>query len=150
MSFRLLVIGGGGWRTEFEALVNRLKTRGRDVDVAVQVSDHELREAYRRARFTVLASLHEGYGLPVAESLAYGVPALTTSYGSTAEIAADGGALLVDPRDDDALVRELRRMVTDDALVADLRADALARPVRTWDDYAAELWQTLATGSVPA
>lgn len=150
LRFRLLFIGGGGWRTEFEALVNRLKTHGRDVDVAVQVSDAELRGAYRRARFTVLTSLHEGYGLPVAESLAYGVPALTTSYGSTAEIAAEGGALLVDPRDDDALLCELRRMITDDALVAALRAEALARPVRTWDDYAAELWQALATGSVPA
>jgi len=41
-------------------------------------------------------------------------------------------------------------MITDDALIAALRAEALARPVRTWDDYAAELWQALATGSVPA
>ena len=146
LSFRLRFIGGGGYRTEFEALVARLTAAGRDVQVDVQISDEELWQAYRDARFTVFASLHEGYGLPVAESLAYGVPALTTSYGSTAEIAEDGGALLVDPRDDQALVDALRRMVTDDALVDRLRAEALARPVRTWDDYARELWDALVEG----
>ncbi len=144
IAFRLRFVGGGGWRTEFEALVNRLAGQGRDVSVAVQVSDGDLWQAYRDARFTVFTSLHEGYGLPVAESLACGVPALTTSYGSTAEIAADGGALLVDPRDDEALVAQLRRMLTDDELLGGLRAAALARPTRTWDDYAAELWDVLA------
>lgn len=150
LRFRLRFVGGGGWRTEFEALVNRLRIQGRDVEVAVQVSDLALRQSYRDARFTVFTSLHEGYGLPVAESLAYGVPALTTSYGSTAEIAADGGALLVDPRDDEALGRALRRLLTDDALLADLRAQAAARPVRTWDHYAAELWQALTPRRVAA
>ena len=150
LAFELRFIGGGGWRTEFEALVNRLSHQGRDVSVAVQVSDLELQTAYRQARFTVFTSLHEGFGLPVAESLAYGVPALTTSYGSTAEIAVDGGALLVDPRDDEALVAQLRRMLTDDALVGRLRAAARARPVRSWDDYAAELWQALVVGPRPA
>ena len=150
LRFRLRFVGGGGWRTEFEALVNRLRIQGREVEVAVQVSDVALRQSFRDARFTVFTSLHEGYGLPVAESLAYGVPALTTSYGSTAEIAVDGGAVLVDPRDDEALVRALRRMLTDDVLLADLRAQAAARPVRTWDHYADELWQALTPDRVPA
>jgi glycosyltransferase involved in cell wall biosynthesis len=88
--------------------------------------------------------LHEGYGLPVAESLAYGTPALTTDYGSTAEIAAEGGALTVDPRDDDALVNAMRRLLTDDDLVTELEQAAGARPIRTWDDYARELWDVLA------
>lgn len=148
LSFRLRFVGGGGWRTEFEALVNRLSRQGRDVSVAVQISDLDLSAAYRESRFTVFTSLHEGFGLPVAESLAYGVPALTTSYGSTAEIAAGGGALLVDPRDDEALRAALRRMLCDDELLARLRAEAAARPARTWDDYAAELWDALATGDV--
>jgi glycosyltransferase involved in cell wall biosynthesis len=96
----------------------------------------------------VFTSLHEGYGLPVAESLAYGTPTLTTEYGSTAEIAAEGGALTVDPRDDDALVGAMRRLLTDDALIEQLAADARQRPTRTWDDYARELWDVLAV--VPA
>ena len=98
----------------------------------------------RTARFSVFVSLHEGYGLPVAESLAVGTPVLTTNYGSTAEIAAEGGALVVDPRDDDALVASMRRLLVDDTLIQQLQADALRRPVRTWDDYARELWSALA------
>lgn len=143
LHFELRFIGGGGWRTEFEALLNRLQRAGRPVSVAVGISDSELWSAYRQARFTAFVSLHEGYGLPVAESLAHGVPALTASFGSTAEIAREGGAVTVDPRDDDALVRELRRMLTDDQLIDELRRQAAARPPRTWDDYARELWTVL-------
>jgi glycosyltransferase involved in cell wall biosynthesis len=145
--FRFVFIGGGGWRTEFDAEVNRLKASGRDVSVVIRMSDEELWRTYRRARFSVFASLHEGYGLPVAESLAYGTPALTTAYGSTAEIAAEGGALTVDPRDDDALLETMRRLLTDDALITELAQAARRRPVRTWDDYARELWAVLAAPS---
>ena len=144
LRFELKFIGGGGWRTEFDASMNQLAAAGRPVSVAVRISDEELWGLYRRARFTVFASLHEGYGLPVAESLAYGTPALTTNYGSTAEIAAEGGALTVAPRDDDALVDAMRRLLTDDALITELQQAARSRPVRTWDDYARELWDVLA------
>ncbi len=145
LRFRLRFIGGGGWRTEFDAEMNRLAARGRDVSVAIRITDEELWATYRRARFSVFTSLHEGYGLPVAESLAYGTPALTTDYGSTAEIAAEGGALTVNPRDDDALLAAMRRLLTDDELVTELAAAARRRPERTWDDYARELWDVLAT-----
>jgi len=144
LRFELKFIGGGGWRTEFDASMNQLAAVGRPVSVAVRISDEELWGFYRRARFTVFASLHEGFGLPVAESLAYGTPALTTNYGSTAEIAAEGGALTVDPRDDDALVDAMRRLLTDDALITELQQAARSRPTRTWDDYARELWDVLA------
>ena len=57
-----------------------------------------------------------------------------------AEIAAGGGALLVDPRDDAALATVLGVVASDPTAVARLRAEAAARPARTWDEYAAELW----------
>lgn len=141
--FRLLFIGGGGWRTEFDSEVNRLAAAGREVGVAMRIADTELWQTYRDARFSVFTSLHEGFGLPVAESLACGTPALTTNYGSTAEIAAEGGALTVDPRDDDALLDAMRRLLTDDTLVKELEEAARQRPARTWDDYARELWPVL-------
>lgn len=149
LKFRLKFIGGGGWRTEFDAEMNRLAAAGRDVSVAVRISDVELWQTYRQARFSVFPSLHEGYGLPVAESLAYGTPALTTDYGSTAEIAAEGGALTVDPRDDDALLDAMRRLLTDDMLLTELQDAARRRPVRTWDHYAQELWDVLAVARPP-
>jgi glycosyltransferase involved in cell wall biosynthesis len=79
----------------------------------------------------------------VAESLACGTPCLTSHYGSTREIADGGGALVVDPLDDEAIAEQMRRLLTDDALVARLRDEAARRPPRTWDDYARELWDAL-------
>jgi glycosyltransferase involved in cell wall biosynthesis len=99
--------------------------------------------AYRTARFSVLPSLHEGYGLPVAESLAWGTPVITTSYGSTQQVASSGGALLIDPRDDEALVHAMRRLLTDDHLLRTLQQQARNRPTRTWEQYASELWDHL-------
>ena len=143
LEFRLVLVAGGGFGREGKRAVRRLQLRRRPVTLAQAISDNDLRAAYAIARFTVFASLHEGYGLPVAESFAMGVPVLTTSYGSTREIAAGGGALLVDPRDDDALREALRRMLTDDVLLARLRAEIAARPRRSWDDYAEQAWAVL-------
>ncbi|MGW6131531.1 glycosyltransferase [Cellulomonas sp. NPDC055163] len=144
LGFRLRLIGGSSWASdEFDAVVARLRRRGRAVEVGRAIGDAELWAAYREARFTVFPSLHEGFGLPVAESLAVGTPAVTSSYGSTEEIAADGGTLLVDPRDDDDLLRAMRSLLVDDALRARLSAEATQRRPRTWEDYARELWTQL-------
>lgn len=142
--FSLTFVGGNSWSgDEFVARLAELQAAGRPVESASRLSDRLLGAAYRLARCTVFPSLNEGFGLPVAESLAVGTPALTSSYGSMAEIARDGGALLVDPRDDEALFRGLWELLTDDALAARLRAAALERPRRTWSDYAEELWLAL-------
>ncbi|MGF1645841.1 MAG: glycosyltransferase [Kineosporiaceae bacterium] len=143
LRFRLRFIGGGGFPTEFDRLVARARAAGRPVEVMVRVPERVLRESYADARFTMFVSLHEGYGLPVTESLAHGTPVLTTGYGSTQEIAAAGGCVSVDPRDPDAVAGAMRQLLTDDALVARLRAEAAARASRTWRDYADDLWRVL-------
>lgn len=143
--FQLQFIGGSGWATEFDGLIARLRTAGRAVQRRTAISDTELWRTLRSARFSVFVSLHEGFGLPVAESLACGTPCLTSDYGSTREIADGGGALVVDPRDDQAIADNMRRLLTDDALVDTLRQEAARRPPRTWDDYATELWRALVT-----
>jgi glycosyltransferase involved in cell wall biosynthesis len=143
LDFRLEFIGGGGWATDFDAMMMRLAAAGRPARRRMAIDDHELWRTIRSARFTVFVSLHEGFGLPVAESLACGTPCLTSDHGSTREIADGGGALTVDPMDDRAIADQMRRLLTDDDLVAELRTAALRRPPRTWDDYAGELWEAL-------
>jgi glycosyltransferase involved in cell wall biosynthesis len=142
-SFDLLLIGGSGWGDAVPREIARLQAKGRPVVAMREATDSTLRDAYRRARFTVFASLHEGFGLPAAESLEYGTPVITSNFGSTAEIAAGGGAIVIDPYDDEALVSAMRRLLADDEFVADLRRQIAARPVRSWDDYAADLWSGL-------
>ncbi|MCC2312920.1 glycosyltransferase [Cellulomonas xiejunii] len=144
VEFSLTFIGGNAWGSdEFAGRLAALERAGRPVESASRVPDPLLWAAYRLARVTVFPSLNEGFGLPVAESLAAGTPAITSAYGSMREIAADGGALLVDPRDDDDLTDALRRVLASDDLHRELVAACAARPARTWDDYADEVWELL-------
>src|SRR5450756_1374536 len=127
----------------FDEQVSRLQTAGRSLAVIRGMGDDELRRAYQRARFAIFPSLHEGYGLPVAEALAAGTPVITSNFGSMSEIALGGGCLLIDPRDDQAIAGAMERMLTDDELVARLAKEARSRQFRTWDEYADELWEAL-------
>jgi glycosyltransferase involved in cell wall biosynthesis len=148
--FELCLVGGPGWdsaTSEAVSTIERLRAGGRPVTWRRGVGDQEMWQLIRSASCTAFVSLHEGYGLPVAESLACGTPALTTRYGSQGQIAADGGCLTVDPRDDDDVLAGLRRMVTEPELRARLRAEAAARPARTWDAYADDLWSALLGGA---
>ena len=111
--------------------------------------DELLWAAYRLAYCTVFASLHEGYGLPVAESLASGTPVITSNFGSMRDLASRGGALLVDPRQDHQLSDALRQLLLDRPLRDRLAAQAATIPLRTWDDYAADTWNYLVNGTPP-
>ena len=145
LGFRLRFIGGGSilYTREFDKRVRALKRNGRQIEVLRGVNDEVLLSAYREARFSVFPSLHEGYGLPVAESLAFATPVITTDYGSTAEIARGGGCLEVDPRNDDELVAAMRSLLAGDEILNRLHAEIASRSDRSWDDYANELWDQL-------
>ena len=149
LHFELLLIAGSGWGDELPARIAHLQAQGRPLSVRTDVSDADLAAAYRQARFSVFASLHEGYGLPVAESLAYGTPVITTNYGSTGDIAAAGGAILIDPRDDDALTDAMRGLLTDDHRLDSLRHQLHTLPTRTWEHYAHDLWHHLVQPELP-
>lgn len=141
VQFSLVFVGGNAWSSErFTQAFTGMRDGGRPVQSVSALSDELLWAAYRTASVVLFPSLNEGFGLPVAEALASGTPVITSGYGSMAEIADHGGALLVDPRDDHSLVDALRRLLTDPELHAELAAQATARPRRTWDSYAEDLW----------
>jgi len=144
LRFSLTFIGGNSWGSAgFVRRLAELQRAGRPVDTESALSDGQLWAAYRLAHCTVFPSLNEGFGLPVAESLAVGTPVVTSDFGSMRELALEGGALMVDPHDDHDIADALRRLLTDDELHAELSRAALARPVRRWDTYASELWNFL-------
>jgi glycosyltransferase involved in cell wall biosynthesis len=143
--FNLVLVGGRSWNEErFADELARARARNRPVETVTTMSDGMLWAAYRLARCLVFPSLNEGFGLPVAEALSCGTPVVTSGYGSMAEIAADGGALLVDPRDDHSIAAGMRTVLTDDDVHGQLVTAARARPRRTWDQYASEVWSALA------
>jgi hypothetical protein len=149
--FSLVFVGGNGWHGEsFTRRVEELKAAGRPLTSITALPDTLLWAAYRLARCLVFPSLNEGFGLPVAEALACGTPVITSNFGSTREITAAGGALLIDPRDDHDIRDALRRLILDDALHERLAAEARASEPRSWDDYARESWNYLVHGRIPS
>ena len=92
VAFSLLFVGGNSWKSEeFQAIVRNLQIARRPIQVVEAVDDPTLWAFYELAYCTVFPSLNEGFGLPVAESLAAGTPVVTSDYGSMAEIGALGG-----------------------------------------------------------
>ncbi len=99
----------------------------------VEPTDDELRALYHAAVALVFPSLVEGFGLPIVEAMACGCPVVTSTISSMPEVAGDA-ALLVDPRDAEALAAALSRLLTDPALRSELRERGLTRSARfTWD-----------------
>ena len=142
--FRLVFIGGNGWRGEaFVAAVARAREKGRPVVTRRAVSDGMLWAAYGLAAASVFPSLNEGFGLPVAESLLSGTPVITSDFGSMREIAAPGGAILVDPRDDRDIADAIESALFDPEVAARLRAEARRRVGKGWTEYSEELWAYL-------
>lgn len=147
--FRLVMVGGSAWNDDdVRGEITRLHDLGYPLLTRTRATEEELFSLYQLARFTLFPSLYEGFGLPVIESLAAGTPVVTSNYGAMAEVAAGGGALVADPRDWESLLHEVRRLLSDDALLDDLTAQASGREFTTWSSYAAEVWRHLVGDSL--
>jgi glycosyltransferase involved in cell wall biosynthesis len=146
-----LVIAGGDGNAK-DAVVKAVRALPPEVERRVVLTgrvDEPTRAALLRGA-TVLAypSADEGFGFPVLEAMAVGVPVVATRVGGIPEVS--GGAALLVPVEDDPgeLVDALRRLVTDDALRERLRTRGRARVASfSWADHArgmADLWQRVA------
>ena len=85
------------------------------IDLVGYVRPDHLAELYSRASIFAFPSLDEGFGMPVLEAMASGVPVLTSNGSALAEIAR-GAALLVDPHQAEAIGAGLRQLAEDEVL----------------------------------
>lgn len=81
----------------------------RSVSVLGYVTEAKRRELFRDARMLVLPSLEEGFGLPVLEAMASGVPVVISNRGALPEVAGDA-ATGVDPLDVDAIATAMEHL----------------------------------------
>ena len=89
------------------------------------VPDELMPAYYSMADLYVSASLMEGFGLPLAESLACETPVVAAAAGSVAEVIGPGGRL-VPPRDPNALAESISELLGDPSLCKQLGAEGAA------------------------
>ena len=100
------------------------------------VSDPDKVALLSGAEALVYPSLYEGFGLPVIEAMACGTPVLTSNTSALPETAGDA-ALLVDPRDPEAIAQGVERILTDRVLRGQLREAGMVRATAfDWDNTA--------------
>jgi len=117
----VVIAGEGPERAALTALIARTAAPVRLLGERSDIAD-----LLHAADVQVLASVWEGTPLSVQEGLSAGLPFVGTRVGSIPDIVADAG-LLVPPHDVRALAVQLRRVLTDTRLAADLRGRALRR-----------------------
>ncbi len=126
---------------ELRALASSLGVADRVVWPA-WVSDAELEDLYAAATCLVFPSLYEGFGLPVLEAMARGVPVATSGRASLAEVAGDA-ALLFEPEDVGSIAAAITRLLDDAG-----ERERLARAGR--DQAARFTWEQTAGATVQA
>jgi glycosyltransferase involved in cell wall biosynthesis len=147
LAFKLRLVGLANTETGAAALdrIKRLESAGRPVAYKGPVGDEELESAYRECAFTVYPSLAEGFGLPVAESLARGKPCICSSQGALGEVARGGGCFSIGALGAPDLASAIGRLLESPADLSALALAARGRRFASWSDYARQLTGWMAT-----
>jgi glycosyltransferase involved in cell wall biosynthesis len=134
--YPLVIVGRMGWGVDDLLPAIRAAQASGEVLWLDYVPDAELRAIFQSARALVFPSLYEGFGMPIVEAFASGVPVLTSTVSALPEVAGDA-ALQVDPRDVEAIRDAMLRLADDSALCTRLVAAGSLRAKRF-------SWQTCA------
>jgi glycosyltransferase involved in cell wall biosynthesis len=128
----------GAWETGQEALAGVIANLGLQNDVIMLgwIPFEDIPAVYRGAAVFVYPTLHEGFGLPILEAMASGVPVVCSKIAPLTEIAEDA-AFFIDPNDQSDIAKGVVTMLEDEAVRAKLieKGLSLARNF-TWDKTA--------------
>ncbi len=136
----LVIAGGKGWLTEGLAAEIERQGLSERVNLIGFVDDDDLPALYSAADLLAFPSLYEGFGLPLLEAMACGVPVLSSDASSLPEVGGEGAALLLSPHDEAAWSAALIDLLGDDAARGRLRQAGFARSARfKWSAAARDL-----------
>jgi len=127
---QLVIAGRPGWA--YGDTLDRIKAEP-GVRYLGHVDDATLSALYGSAALLAFPSLYEGFGLPLLEAMAHGVPAVIGNAGALPELG-DGAAILVDPQDVTSIAAGLERLLADASLREKLAAAGKRRAAEfTWE-----------------
>jgi glycosyltransferase involved in cell wall biosynthesis len=142
LPIRLQVVGNDNVE-QFAASATRLGVHDR---CRWELSSPDVLDFYASADIYVSPSREDSFGLPVAEAMACGLPAITSVCAGVSDFVHDGvdGFVLRDPRDTQALSQLIERLHTEPSLRGKI-GEAAAKTVVEWDwdRNAAALWELL-------
>ena len=144
LSFQLLVAGAKGWiNTKLLEAVQCSGLSDEDICFLGFVPEADLPALYSGACMFVLPSLYEGFGLPLLEAMACGVPIVASDTSSVPEVVHDA-ALLVPPTQPEAFAEAMLRVRSDE----DLRRTMIDKGLRRaacfrWDKAARQILECM-------
>jgi glycosyltransferase involved in cell wall biosynthesis len=135
----LIIAGGKGWLyEEMLAEVEKQGLEGR-VKFIGFVADGDLPALYSEASLMVFPSLYEGFGLPLLEAMACGVPVLSSNSSCLPEVAGEA-AVLLPPTDQDAWSQSMNDLLSNSSQRARMVAAGFLQARKfTWKKAAVQL-----------
>ncbi len=140
-SWSLVLAGSAGFGSgEIMGRIEASRARNR-ITVTGYLAPADLAAWYSRASVFAFPSLDEGFGMPVLEAMAAGIPVITSSRSALPEVAGDA-AILVDPEETPGLANALGKLTRDEDLRTELVTRGLARAKQfTWERAVLETWE---------
>jgi len=137
--WRLVLAGSSGFGAA--QILERIEASGvRDrIDVTGYLSDSELERLYARASIFAFPSLDEGFGMPVLEAMARGVPVVTSNRSALPEVAGDA-AMLIDPLDTGGLAAAMQRLIDPHERDVLMQKGLLRAAEFTWKSAVEKTW----------
>ncbi|WP_191218681.1 glycosyltransferase family 4 protein [Agrobacterium salinitolerans] len=146
---RLVFAGRKGWHIgPFEDFLRGTGNLGGRIQIVEGPSDKELAFLYKNCDFSIMASLYEGWGLPVGEALSYGKTAVVSRNSSLPEVGSD----LVEYCDASSIVsiaNACERLFTDRLHLEVLEQRISVAHLRNWDEVCVDLLETLKLDYAP-
>ena len=114
---KLVIAGGKGWK--YEKIMKLVEQNKENIVLTGYIEEEDKIALYKMAELFVFPSLYEGFGMPVLEAMAAGVPVVTSNVSSLPEVAGDA-TILVDPLNEDEIFEAYKKILSDKNLRRDM------------------------------
>ena len=136
---KLIIVGMKGWM--YNEILDQIAASEFSGDIILKdyISNENLRSWYNQATAFIFPSFYEGFGFPIVEAFACGVPVVTSNTSSCGEIAGDA-AILIDPCNPDEIAEAILNIINEKNTAEELRSKGLKKArLFSWDKCAGQV-----------